>query len=175
MSNKAAALAWSLISGDGSKPANCEFNDQDVLQLKGIFMSLDSDKDEKLTFDQVVKAFKLVGLNPKESTITPYFLNENGLRAQGIPFDSFIQILSEEKRHLVEVKEQLDSLFSFIDDKDTGTISVAELEQLLTAPTSPFRFTKPEFGGLLLTLDCGSREKRLSVSLLKSKLLFGLA
>lgn len=174
MTNKAAALAWTLLSGDGSRPACCDFNDQDVLQLKGIFMSLDLDKDGLLTMDQVITAFKYVGLNPRSDSVSHYFLNSSGLRVSGVSFDTFVAILSEERKSLLSAKEQLDTLFSFVDSDDTGTISVNELEQLLTSNASPFRFSKPEFGAFLLTVDCTAPNKRINIGLLKSKLLFGL-
>lgn len=173
MSNKAAVLAWTLISGDGSRPQVCEFTDQDVLQLKGIFMSLDHDKDGLLNQEQVVKAFHYVGINTSSDSINGYFLRENGLRAMEINFDTFVAALSTEKQSLKHVEDQLDTLFSFIDEKGTGTVSIQELEQLLTAETSPFRFSKPEFGAFVLSLDC-SPSQRISTKLLKRKLLFGV-
>jgi Ca2+-binding EF-hand superfamily protein len=174
MSNKAATLAWSLISGDGTRPTGCDFNDQDVLQLKGIFMSLDADKDGFLTTEQLSKAFQFVGLTLKNDVLSQLLTNANGVRTAGVTFDTFVMALSHERKRLASAREQLDALFAFIDSDATGTVSVSELEQLLCAEASPLRFSRPEFSALLLSLDCASPDRRINIEQLKSKLLFGL-
>lgn len=138
-------------------------------------MSLDTDKDGLLTFDEVVKAFRFVGVDPKSDILVPYFTNANGLRMSGVTFDTFVAILSRERKALLAVKEQLDTLFDFVDSDGSGTISVQELEQLLTAEASPLRFSKAEFGALLLTLGCVGPNKRVNIGQLKRKLVFGLS
>jgi Ca2+-binding EF-hand superfamily protein len=174
MSNKAATLAWSLISGDGTRPTGCDFNDKDVLQLKGIFMSLDADKDGFLTTEQLSKAFQFVGLSLKNDVLSQLPTNANGVRTARVTFDTFVMALSHERKRLAGAREQLDALFAFIDSDATGTVSVSELEQLLCAEASPLRFSRPEFGSLLLSLDCTGPDRRINIEQLNSKLLFGL-
>lgn len=178
MSNQ-ALLSWDLISGDVSSLLSCGFSDQDVLQLKGIFKSVDSNRDGLLTSPEVIKAFNFVGLSPKQSSIDEYFVDENGMQIPGIEFEAFLMILAYEKKHFAKVKEQIDCLFDFIDEDKTGYITVKELEQLLTADASPYRFTKLEFASFLKSLDCGattagSSNQQVSVGLLKKKLLFSV-
>ena len=172
-----ANLAWSLISGDGSRPLHCGYNDQDVLQLKGIFMTLDSSNIGILTLPQVVTAFNLVGQTTSPEILAPYFDDGNGGSVHGMDFDSFVQILWAEKKSTRVIKEQMDDLFSFIDNKNTGKVTVRELQQLLSADASPFQFSKQDFLSLLASLGCEGYglEQSLDIATLKQKLIFGIA
>lgn len=150
-----------VSSGDG-------FNDRDTLQLKGIFLSLDLDKDGFLNRNQVRQAIMQVGIAPSEHTIESFFVDGR----DKVDFSTFRTVLFQERDSLAEIGGQLDVLFSFIDSENTGYISSKELEHLLCG-SSKVQFTKKDFQSFVNVLALDNKSGKYNIADVKQRLLFG--
>ena len=163
-----SALAWSLISDDGvdfSSTGN-SFNDKELLQLKGLFQSLDHDRDGQLTEVQVCRAFDLLGIKPSLDTANVF------VELQSVDFSAFVESLYAEKHRFRDFDAQLDLLLSFYDTDRTGFITKNDLKQLLCAPSSPFCFSDNDFDSFMATLEPKNSQK-IGIEWIKQKLIFG--
>ena len=128
MSESPPALAWRLISGDDLIIAKGCLTEGDILQLKGLFLYFDSDKDGYINKEQLVLALKYLGLNPRDNLVHSFTHSANK-NTFHVDFNTFVEILSREQERLLEVKAELDSLFAFVDPQETGEITVKQLQQ----------------------------------------------
>lgn len=162
-----SALAWSLISDDGfdlSSSGN-SFNDKELLQLKGLFQSLDQDRDGLLNEDQVCRAFDLLGIKPSAETASVF------AELQFVEFSAFVEGLYAEKQRFRDFDGQLDLLLSFYDTERTGFITRKDLKQLLCSQSSPFCFSEKEFDSFMVTLEPKNAQK-IGIEWIKQKLIF---
>lgn len=164
-----AKLAWNLISSENIR-INDEtketFNDQYILQLKGIFISLDINKTNSLTKSQVIEALKLLGLNENSDLIKMFFKNKSNIT---IDFNDFVEILYKEKKRIKNINSEFDSLFLFLDPDNTGTVSVNRLKNLLTS-NNKLGLTKDEFSKFLISTNI-HEDNEISISKLKKELI----
>lgn len=163
------SLAWSLVSRQTITSSCNGFNDRDTLELKGIFLSLDHDKDGYLNRNQVHQALLQVGLTPKEHILDSFFING----CETLDFSTFLFVLYNERSRFAEMKEQLDLLFSFIDCDRTGYISSKELEHLLCG-SSKVQFTDKDFQAFVSVLQLPVKSNgKYPIADIKEKILFG--
>ncbi|KAJ1431019.1 hypothetical protein B484DRAFT_448545 [Ochromonadaceae sp. CCMP2298] len=156
------SLAWKLIldeSCTSSSGVETDSQKERVIQLKGIFLSLDSDQDGLLSVAQLEGALSRIGLKIGSSVLASLGSHVN--------FETFRGIVSEQTRRLKQVEEELDELFAFLDDGD-GFIAVDRLRRLLGKEDG----TEQQFADLLGVLS-HTTEKTISIEVLKSKILFG--
>jgi Ca2+-binding EF-hand superfamily protein len=167
-----ASLAWSLISSDEVTTSDA-FHDKDILQLKGIFLTFDKDKDGHLSNKELTQALKCIGLIPRSNLITLF--SANSTRATWfVDFNKFVEVLSSERKRLYEIKGELDCLFKFVDANQTGYMEIKELKQLLTTPsTSSMKLSPQDFEKFLFSLNIEPNETSVNIALLKRKILFG--
>lgn len=163
-----SALAWSLISDDGAG-FNCtgsSFDDKELLQLKGLFQSLDQDRGGQLSEPQVNRAFDLLGIKPSVETANVF------AELQSVDFSAFVEGLHAEKHRFLDFNGQLDLLLSFYDTDRTGFITRKDLKQLLCSQSSPFSFSDSEFDSFMATLEPKNSQK-IGIEWIKQKLIFG--
>lgn len=162
-----SALAWSLISDGGGdlSSGTSTFTDKELLQLKGLFQSLDHNRDGKLDESQVRQAFDLLGIKPSADTASVFS------ELQLADFPAFVEGLNAEKHRLQEFGGQLDLLLSFYDTSNTGYVSRRDLEQLLCSQSSPFCFSKKDFESFMNTLE-PKNQHRIGTEWIKQRLLF---
>src|SRR4051812_31517121 len=113
-------LAWRLISGESNVSKKGSLRENDILQLRGIFLSLDDDKDGLLSTTQLGEALRLLGFIPREKLIKKFCSNLNQMRIMGLnemsfktDFKTFVTILSKEIKALVEIENEIGGLFEF--------------------------------------------------------------
>lgn len=121
-----ADLSWSLISGRKLSSSKGLVAEKNIIQLKGIFLSLDSNHDNFLTKSQLLDALVLLGLHPRTSLLKQLF--PLGKVGEEVDFNTFVTVISKEKQ---EIGEDLDAIVAFLDPNDTGRISTEELRRLL--------------------------------------------
>jgi len=141
------------------------FNDKELLQLKGLFQSLDHNRDGKLDENQVRQAFDLLGIKPSADTVSVFS------ELQFADFPAFVEGLYAEKHRLQDFGAQLDLLLSFYDTNQSGYVTRTDLEQLLCSQSSPFCFTKSEFASFMITLE-PKNPNRIGTEWIKQRLLF---
>ncbi len=120
-------LAWRLISTESNILKKGSLKENDVLQLRGIFLSLDDDKDGLLTTSQLADALRLLGFVPRVKLIKKFAPNVNQMKILGLnemsfktDFKTFVMMLSKEMKALQDIDVELTHLFSFVDTTNSG-------------------------------------------------------
>ncbi len=99
------SFAWKVISSELVGPSKSILRERDVLQLKGIFLTLDEDKDGMLTTVQLIDALKLLGFSTRQKFVVKFssssgeeHQNSNGV--QGLTFrtdfKTFVSVIGKE-------------------------------------------------------------------------------
>lgn len=174
-------LAWRLISGESNISKKGSLRENDILQLRGIFLSLDDDKDGLLSTTQLGEALRLLGFIPREKLIKKFATNLNQMRIMGLnemsfktDFKTFVTILSKEIKALVEIENEISGLFEFMDSNGSGMISKKELRHLLVETISPFSLSGTEYAKFVRNISFPSNSEYIKISELKRQVLFGL-
>ncbi len=120
-------LAWRLISTESNILKKGSLRENDVLQLRGIFLSLDDDKDGLLTTGQLADALRLLGFVPRVKLIKKFAPSINQMKILGLnemsfktDFKTFVMMLSKEMKALQDIDVELTNLFSFVDTTNSG-------------------------------------------------------
>ena len=141
-----AALAWNLINdAEILSPNASQFDDKYILQLRGIFLSVDVDKRNALHQNQLLQALFLLGLNPTQKLIDSFFKGGSEV----VDFSSFVAALYEERRRFVLLRSDIDQLLSFLDPCRTGALSVQLLRNLLVNNDNTFGLSTKEFNNVM--------------------------
>jgi len=190
------SFAWKVISSDLVGPSRCSLREREVLQLKGIFLSLDEDKDGQLTTLQLVEALKLLGFSTREKFVLKFYFYNNGNGRNPNPnvpsagssvgmgiqaltfktdFSTFCSVIGKELKVMKEIEIDLDYLFNFIaDESNTGYLSKKELKHMLVDISSPTAMTEVEFTRFTKSIVFPSDSQTISISDFKVQLIFGL-
>ncbi len=179
MSNH-TSLAWRLISTESNILKKGSLKENDILQLRGIFLSLDEDKDGLLTTAQLGDALKLLGFVPREKLIKKFAVNMNQMKIRGLnemsfktDFKTFVMMLSKEMKALQDIDTELTHLFSFIDTTNSGLLSKSDLKHLLVDTITPLSMTPQEFHRFVKGLSFATDSENVRIVDLKKQLLFG--
>lgn len=141
-----AALAWNLINdAEILSPNASQFDDKYILQLRGIFLSVDVDKRNALHQNQLLQALFLLGLNPTQKLIDSFFK----VGSEEVDFSSFVAALYEERRRFVLLRSDIDQLLSFLDPRRTGALSVQLLRNLLVNNDNIFGLSMKDFNNVM--------------------------
>lgn len=141
-----AALAWNLINdAEILSPNASQFDDKYILQLRGIFLSVDVHKRNALHQNQLLQALFLLGLNPTQKLIDSFFKGDSEV----VDFSSFVAALYEERRRFVLLRSDIDQLLSFLDPRRTGALSVQLLRNLLVNNDNTFGLSMKEFNNVM--------------------------
>jgi len=141
-----AALAWNLINdAEILSPNASKFDDKYILQLRGIFLSVDINNRNVLHQNQLLQALFLLGLNPTQKLIDSFFKGDSEL----VDFTSFVATLYAERRRFALLKSDIDQLLSFMDPHRTGAISVQLLQSLLVNNDDTFGLSMKEFKNVM--------------------------
>lgn len=169
-------LSWTLISDQQALPARGFLQEKDVLQLKGIFLSLDDDSDGYLTKEQLQDALVLLGLNTRDKLLSKFFNISHHSKAAVLKVDlkTFLSVLSKEKEKFRDVEKDLDYIFSYLDPHKTGQVNRQELKHFLVELDTPLRLTAPEFSKFLKTIPVSSTAKHINIDVLKKRIMFGM-
>jgi Ca2+-binding EF-hand superfamily protein len=174
------SFAWKVISNDLIGPKKTILKEKDVLQLKGIFLSLDDDRDGQLSSTQLADGLKLLGFSTREKFLLKFSVNAaqnkiNGLNAMSFKtdFKTFCNVISKELKEMQSAANDLDYLFSFIDSNNTGFLSKKELKHLLTEVLSPIVLSSVEFNRFMKSLLIPNGSEHISIPDLKNQIIFG--
>lgn len=141
-----AALAWNIINdAEILSPNASQFDDKYILQLRGIFLSVDVHKRNVLHQNQLLQALFLLGLNPTQKLIDSFFKGGSEV----VDFTSFVATLYEERRRFVLLRSDIDQLLSFLDPHRTGALSVQLLRNLLVNNDDTFGLSMKEFNNVM--------------------------
>lgn len=175
------SFAWKVISSELVGPTRSLLREKDVLQLKGIFLSLDDDKDGMLTTLQLIDALKLLGFSTREKSVVKFSANASQLQASGLhaltfktDFKTFVTVIGKEISAMKEVERDLSFLFEFMDSFETGHLSKKELKHLLVGVEAPSAMTDVEFTRFTKSLIFPPNSETISIADLKIQLIFGL-
>ncbi len=181
-----ATFAWRLITDDLSPTSSTsttvtplvpssssshfrksDLNENQILQLKGIFLHYDTDRDGLLTIEQLTEALQSIGFSTRNKFLIKFLphTTSNQMKIQGkfinhhdskltfkTEWKTFLSIINKEIQSLKKLDNELTSLFQFIDINHTGYLSKRELKFLLVDVLSPTRLTAPEFTKFMKSL-----------------------
>ena len=119
-------------------------SDAQLEDYRNTFNLFDSDKDEKLSLEEVLKGIKAIGLNPSLKELKDIAMkHEYTQDTTHICFDGFAMIISEFTKQVQ--REDLKKAFQTIDSNSTGRINWNEFATLLSecgANTEEMNFVK---------------------------------
>mmetsp|Transcript_14084 Transcript_14084/g.23433 ORF Transcript_14084/g.23433 Transcript_14084/m.23433 type:complete len:173 (-) Transcript_14084:38-556(-) len=168
------SLAWKLVLKAQSDGEEEEESDAKVnLQLKSIFLSFDTDNDGYINSNQVSDALSHLGFC-KQDRVLQKIYPDDSWKAVGVDFDTFVRIVRDESRRLTVIREELDSLFDFIDGEGTGRVTIARLRQLLTTSEAGFQMSPQEFTNFLNIMNIAPEQSAVDIPILKKYILLAV-
>ncbi len=155
-STNSHSFAWRLINVDRSLLSfNVDqqgFTDPELLQLRGMFLHHDDDRDGFLTSEQLTICLQELGFYTRDRFVKKFCLNPNQIKVRGLTtfsfktdFKTFVRVLSKEVDSLRSAYQDLSSLFDFMDVDKTGLISKKEVRHLLIEVESSTKLTAQEY------------------------------
>eukprot|EP01039_Chlorochromonas_danica_P008345 gene8344-9198_t len=170
------SFAWRLISDESAwvNRSSDNLDDKHLLQLKGIFLHYDDDRDGYLTPPQLIEALTSLGFNTREKLMKKFSpMGGDSLYASSFKtdFKTFSKVVGKEIKLLQRLDDDLSFLFSFMDTSGSGYLSRRDLRHLLSeVPASPLNST--EFTKFLRSLRFASDSDRINITDLKKQILF---
>lgn len=172
------SYAWRLISSD--LIWNCRKGDildeKHVLQLKGIFLHFDEDKDGVLSVDELEGALSHLGFSTREKFVNKFCGNQEKMKIQGLhkrsfrtDFKTFVIVISKELKTLQQLERDLTALFAFMDVGRTGHLTRRDLRHLLVEVSTPMQLTPEEFTKFMRSLRF---KDKVNIEELKRQLVF---
>eukprot|EP01038_Epipyxis_sp_PR26KG_P015665 gene15665-21189_t len=156
------------------------FSMNSIIQLRGIFLSLDDDQDGLLTTSQLADALRFIGFIPRDQLLSKFCVNLTEMKMKGknlmkfsTSFDTFIQVLSNEVNRLHGIAEELNALFLFLDDEKSGYLSKTDLQHVLIEVLTPLSLTTAEFNSFNRAIPYDKFD-RVKVEEIKQLLLLGI-
>lgn len=155
-SSNAQSFAWRLINVDRSLlTANLDqegFTDPELLQLRGMFLHHDDDRDGFLTSEQLTVCLQELGFYTRDRFVKKFCLNPNQIKVRGLTtfsfktdFKTFVKVLSKEMDLLRLTYQDLTALFDFMDVNKTGWISKRDVRHLLVEIDSSTKLSSQEY------------------------------
>jgi Ca2+-binding EF-hand superfamily protein len=162
-----------------------DLNENQILQLKGVFLHYDSDRDGYLTIDQLSEALLSIGFNNRNKFLVKFLPNASQAKIQGkfisaqesklkfnTDFKTFITVIGKEIASLRNLESELTVLFNFVDINNTGYISKRELKFLLVDVMSSTRLNSTEFTKFMKSSkNSFDSNDNISISELKKQLI----
>lgn len=180
-SNESNSFAWKLIADDVTLSAGrkVDLSEAEVLQLKGMFIHFDEDRDGLLTTEQLNNAVSELGFPKREEFIRKFCVNSMQLKAQGLSpmafktdFKTFVTVIAREVKNLKLVERDLDALFSFMDTNKTGFVSRKDVRYYLADLASPTHLSPNEYTRFIRNIQFPPGRDTISIEELKKQLLF---
>jgi Ca2+-binding EF-hand superfamily protein len=155
----------SKSSGISAISRRSELNENQILQLKGIFLHFDNDRDGYLTIEQLGEAVLNIGFTNRNKFLTKFLPNQSKLKMEGkfisaqesklnfkTDFKTFITVIGKEISSLRNLESELTVLFNYVDVNNSGYISKRELKFLLVDVMSSTRLNSTEFTKFMKSL-----------------------
>jgi Ca2+-binding EF-hand superfamily protein len=154
--NNPQTFAWRLINVDRSLlSVNLEqegFSDPELLQLRGMFLHHDDDRDGFLTSEQLTVCLQELGFYTRDRFVKKFCLNPTQIKIRGLmafsfktDFKTFVKVLAREVYALKNTYQDLTALFDFMDVDKTGYISKNEIRHLLMDIDSNTKLSHEEY------------------------------
>eukprot|EP01031_Cornospumella_fuschlensis_P034867 gene34867-42221_t len=176
-----ATFAWRLIADDGiwSTRTADSLDEKHIIQLKGIFLHYDEDKDGFLTITQLSDALLALGFRNRDKLLSKFSsqpLQSRNRSLHGVSFKTdlktFIQVVTREVRLLRQFDEEFSVLLGFMDVNRTGSVSKRDLRHLLSEVETTSKLSSQEFTRFLRNLRFSSDTDSISIADLRRQILF---
>lgn len=176
-----ATFAWRLIADDGiwSTRTADSLDEKHIIQLKGIFLHYDEDKDGFLTITQLSDALLALGFRNRDKLLSKFSsqpLQSRNRSLHGVSFKTdlktFIQVVTREVRLLRQFDEEFSVLLGFMDVNRTGSVSKRDLRHLLSEVETSSKLSSQEFTRFLRNLRFSSDTDSISIADLRRQILF---
>jgi Ca2+-binding EF-hand superfamily protein len=179
------ASSSSVLSSSSISIRRSDLTENQILQLKGIFLHYDADRDGLLLVDQLSDALQSIGFSNRNKFLVKFMSNINQQKIQGkfinstdskltfkTDFKTFIQVIGKEVESLKTLETELSTLFNFVDVNKTGYLSRRELKFLLVDVMSPTRLSSTEFTKFMKSLkNLFDTDDNISIEKLKQQLI----